>query len=275
VTVLGHHPVDQHPSTQPLPHQFEHPSVRHPLTDQQEKSLVVDLTEEVPNVGLEDEVITFDEADPEPLQASVADRLGRNPNEQGGSRPRKWARGRSWSPAGPLCPSRWGCPTAFWTRRASISPVALLSGGRCLHGGFVGVHRAGARPHRPPPRRGSDHRPPPLHDWLGTRLHASSRTSLLEMRSYRAWKRRPSDCLAAAHSRFWSVALCGGHMTAPGSWTGGPGHALALTSVSDVTEVGVPSLLPCSSRRSAVLRPRRTPAALRSISPLAYTSGLC
>ena len=40
--------------------------------------------------------------------------------------------------------------------------------------------------------------------FLRTRSHASHSTSPLWIRSYRAWKRRPSDCLAAAHSRRWS-----------------------------------------------------------------------
>jgi 'Cold-shock' DNA-binding domain len=36
--------------------------------------------------------------------------------------------------------------------------------------------------------------------FASTRRHASRRTSPLQTRSYRAWKRRSGDCLAAAHS---------------------------------------------------------------------------
>jgi hypothetical protein len=44
---------------------------------------VVDLPEEVPDVGLEDEMLAFDEACPEPLQGVDGRPSGRNPNEQG------------------------------------------------------------------------------------------------------------------------------------------------------------------------------------------------
>jgi hypothetical protein len=42
---LGEHPVCQHSCTQPLAKELEHPTIRYPLADQREKSLVVDLAE--------------------------------------------------------------------------------------------------------------------------------------------------------------------------------------------------------------------------------------
>src|ERR1039458_4292081 len=60
------------------------------------------------------------------------------------------------------------------------------------------------------------------------------------MRSYRAWKRRPSDCLAAAHSRFWRRrTLTWDPRPRGGVGPGGPGHVLARSSFPGVTEVGV------------------------------------
>ena len=80
---LGDHPVDQHPGTQPLPQQFEHPPVRHPLADQGEQPLVVDRAEEVPDVGLEDELLSSGERHPDPLQGVSSRPLGPEPERAG------------------------------------------------------------------------------------------------------------------------------------------------------------------------------------------------
>ena len=71
------------------------------------------------------------------------------------------------------------------------------------------------------------------------------------------------------------VALCRGLTPAGVVGTGLAGHALALTSASDMTTAGtLPSGRVVLSRPSPVLRSPRTPAAQRSISPSAYTSRL-
>ena len=76
-------PVVQHPCPQPQPKQLEHPSVRDPLADQREQSLVVDLAEEVLDVGLEDEGSSLDEADPDPLQGVDGRTLRAEPEAAG------------------------------------------------------------------------------------------------------------------------------------------------------------------------------------------------
>ena len=80
---LGDHPVGQHPGTQPQSKELEHPPVRHPLADQAEQSLLVDFAEEVPDVGLEDELAAFDEPDPAPLQGVGGRPLGPKPVRAG------------------------------------------------------------------------------------------------------------------------------------------------------------------------------------------------
>jgi hypothetical protein len=67
-----------------------------------------------------------------------------------------------------------------------------------------------------------------------TRFHASFRTSLLKMRSYSAWKRRPGCRLAAAHSRRGSCRTLSSGYAARGCWEATSAvHALALTFFSD------------------------------------------
>ena len=60
------------------------------------------------------------------------------------------------------------------------------------------------------------------------------------MRSHRAWKHRPSGCVAAAHSRFWSCRTSAGARWRPSGQLGwaGPSHALARSAAPGVTEVG-------------------------------------
>ena len=93
---LGDHPVDQHPCAQPLPQQLEHPSVRHPLLDQREKLLVVDLPERVGDI----------------LPTSRNFRSGRR--SCGTSTPTRVTRSRSSAACGERdgCSSAWSCLTA-------------------------------------------------------------------------------------------------------------------------------------------------------------------
>ena len=62
---LGEHPVYQHPCTQPLAEQLQHPTVRHAIADHLEQALMVDLAEEVRDVGLEDELSSSRERHPD------------------------------------------------------------------------------------------------------------------------------------------------------------------------------------------------------------------
>ena len=105
-----------------------------------------------------------------------------------------------------------------------------------------------------------------------TRSHASHRTSSRWIRSYRAWKRRPADCLAAAHSlrcsrrtlSIGSTRRCG--VIGPG----GPGHALTLTRSASMTKVGA---LPSRRVSCTPITGTTTPSDSRC-APFAFTTGL-
>ena len=96
----------------------------------------------------------------------------------------------------------------------------------------------------------------------------------------------PADCLAAAHSRRCSSRTFTGDgppvdgydrlMAAGVVGPGFPAMPSRLPAPLGMTKVRGPSL-PARyvARRSPVLRPPRTPAALQPTSPSAYTTGLC
>jgi len=106
-----------------------------------------------------------------------------------------------------------------------------------------------------------------------TRSHATRRTSPLQTWSYRAWKRLPEGRLAAAQRRSRRCRTSSSNNKLAG--------AIALT--------GIPSRLPAlrhthrrgpslprryATPRSPVLRPPRTPAQQRPLSPSAHTKRL-
>ena len=66
---LGDHPVSKHTCLQPQPDQLEHPPVRHALRDQRKQPRMVDLPEEVPDVGLEDELLPARKRHPDHFQS--------------------------------------------------------------------------------------------------------------------------------------------------------------------------------------------------------------
>jgi hypothetical protein len=68
VTVAETTPLGQHPGTQPQPDQLEHPPVTDPPLDLDHQLVLVDRAEEVPDVGLEDELPSSRELHPDPLQ---------------------------------------------------------------------------------------------------------------------------------------------------------------------------------------------------------------
>ena len=194
-----------------------------------------------------------------------------------GSRTRRSVRGRSWPPAGTLDRERWGCRAAASGRRALGSPPGgLVPGGRCLHGGPRTARRACARLRSPPPPQGSDHRPRRLHDWLGP-----APTPLTGRQTCRCGRKGrgnadPGTAWPQPIAGSGVVALWRGEDVSPrGSWAGRSPPCPHAYPLDRHDRSRGPSLLPRCSRLSAVLRPRRTPAALRSTSPLAYTSGLC
>ena len=105
------------------------------------------------------------------------------------------------------------------------------------------------------------------------RLH---RTSLLQMRSYSAWKRLSGDRLAAAHSRRCSCRTLSIGLRPPGLVRSGPaGHALALTCSVDVTTPGtLPSRRVVRRRHHRYYDPLGLPLRSAPISPSAYTVAL-
>jgi hypothetical protein len=109
-----------------------------------------------------------------------------------------------------------------------------------------------------------------------TRSHASSRTSLLKIRSYSAWKRRSFCAWLLRRASTGVVGLSRPALAGRGCWkrfrASCPHPYLQLKH--PLTRG--PSLQPrSSSRPSPVLRPPRTPAALRPLSHSAYAVGLC
>ena len=210
--------------------------------------------------------------------ACVALRRGRKPYEHGRKSASKIGSSTSFAA---ICttrsrtvgmPSGRCFPSAFGMYRRSTAC------GRYLPARSVGLRAPpGSAPRRAARSpRASRHRRPRRPCSASPASTPPRRTSLLQMRSYSAWKRRPGDRLAAAHSRRWSCRTLSTGLRPPG-WLDRvvAGHALALTSSRDATTAGaLPSGRVVLSRPSSVLRPPRTPAAQRSISPSAYTSRL-
>ena len=130
------------------------------------------------------------------------------------------------------------------------------------------ARRRPASSHRRPPRRGSASpasMPP-------TGRHAC------RCGRYSAWKRRPGCRLAATPESALQLAHFVDGLASTGVvGTGLAGHALALTCSADVAHRRDPSLRAALfvARPSSLLRSPRTPAAPRSLSPLAYTSRAC
>jgi hypothetical protein len=98
---LRKRPICHHTCTKPSTKELQHPSVRHPLAEQRQELVVVDLAEEVRNVGLEDEALAVFETDSDPLHG-----VGRRPlrakpegarEEVGLEYLRNWPVGRTWA----------------------------------------------------------------------------------------------------------------------------------------------------------------------------------
>ena len=62
---LGENPCFQHTCTQPLAEQLQHPPIRDAFLDHFEQTLLVDLAEEVFDVGLKDELSSLRERHPD------------------------------------------------------------------------------------------------------------------------------------------------------------------------------------------------------------------
>ena len=150
--------------------------------DQRQQPVLVDLAEEVPDIGLEDELLSLDErvpgAPPSPRwpTASAGTRTS-----TAGSPPRKWAPARSWPPAGPPGPAPSGYPAASCGRRAWDLHPAHWRAGR-----YMPARRS--RPSSPSIRLNPvvllhvarvTRSTPAAPRFASTRSHASHRTSLL------------------------------------------------------------------------------------------------
>ena len=187
------HAVFHHACHEPLPQQLEHPPVRDAPSHQLHQFLVVDAPEVVPDVGVKHVVV--------PLRAELPQRLQghrRAPLGAEAVRGRTEARHedrlqhqlrRHLRPLGPV-PSESqaaasshqpsGC-TGAAPLPADTSPASSTS--RALRGS---APRRTARA-----SRSSQHRPPRPPCSASLASTPSARTSLLAMRSYNAWKRRP------------------------------------------------------------------------------------
>src|SRR5881397_2154882 len=184
--------------------------------------------------------------------------------------PRRLAPAPASPPAAPPGPGPSVCPVAARRHLASGFPAAApATVGSCLLGARLGLRRAFA-PHqllRPPP--GSPDPPRPLPDSSapaptppgGRHSSRSGRTGHESAAPATAWPPRIAGVGV--------VALCRLASALRGDWTGfhRPCPRAYLRYQRDQSRG--------ASRFHAPLPPRRTPAALRSLSPSAYRTGLC
>ena len=219
--------------------------------------------------------------------ACVADRFGRNPNETGKKSASKigsstilaacWAtRSRTVGiPNGRMPPLVSGSPPAAPARDDTTRPKVTRA-----------TRPTSGRPRSPPPRQGDPIHPgrAPVRPDPLPRLPQD----VTPVDTVKQGMETPTlDCLAAAHSATLQfshfhrrrpptarTATTGDGL--PGSLDRAPRpcpHAYPLRSRDQSRGPSLPARY--VARRSAVLRPRRTPAALRRLSPSAYTTGLC
>ena len=240
--------------------------------------LVLDAPEVVADVGVEHVVAA---ASPELAQGLQRHR--RAPLRPEAVRARKKIRleNRLQAPASPpsappgLGPSE--CPAAASSHRPSgCTGAAPRSAGTCLLAARRRALRGSARRRAARCRRASWHRRPPHRGSVFTRFHASARTSLLadavvqrvETATRLPLGRSPQSTLELSH--FVDAAA-----RRRGGWVRSCRPCPCAYLLARRDHRRGPSLRSrCSSRPSSVLRPPRTPAARRSISPSAYTSHL-
>ena len=243
------------------------------------------VVEEVPDVGLEPHwVYPSMNATRIVSIACVADRFGRNPYEhrqevglengfQHDLRRLPAPPGRApWeSPTVGYHLSGFGMSTRL-RRRGTIRPRTKIA---------LELTRASAPPRTPPPPPRSPDRPRPRPDSLGPaptpptarHLCGYGHTGRGNADPQTAWP-QPIAALQFSHfhRRRSPVQGYDRPMARRGSWTGRPRpcpHAYPLHRHDQSRGPSLPARY--VARRSPVLRPRRTPAALRSISPSAYT----
>ena len=189
--------------------------------------------------------------------------------------PRRWAPAPASPPSAPpgLAPS--GCPAASLPIGLRDVPApAPRAAGTCL---LAAQSRSSSRSRSTPycSTSASVWASTPAAPWFRlTRFHASARTSLLAdavIQRMEAATRLPLG--SSPESALELSHFVDGRAPAGVVGTGLAGHALALTSTSDVTTAGaLPSGRVLLRGHHSVLRPPRTPAAQRSLSPSAYTS---
>ena len=259
------HPIDHHPAAATA-QQFEHPPIRDPPTHLGEQSVWSISPKKLTDIEL-GTTVTLDEPWRSAPWPCVADRSAGTHTSTAQSRLENRFQhelGRLSELPGPHVGMPNGRLPPCWFRR---SPPAR--------------RRRTIRPVRRSWRKLTQHRPrrtsstasrvirstPAAPLFLHTRNHASHRTSPLQIRSNRAWKRRPSDCLAAAHSACCSsrTFTADGHngsssatasVACRGNWTGTTRSCPHAYPLHPRDQSGGPSLpARYAARRSAVLRP--------------------
>ena len=135
---LGEHPVCQHPGTQPLPQELEHPAVRHPQADQAEQAARGRSAPKKSAMSAsKTKGLPCFEADPELLQGVGGRAPGSKPKA---ARQEVGLEDRLEDDLGGLLAhpvhDSGDTQRAIGSRRAlGCAPGALAPGGKCLHGG--------------------------------------------------------------------------------------------------------------------------------------------
>ena len=194
--------LGQHPASQPRTDQLEHPPVRDPSADHRRATARGRCCRRSPGYRPRPQQCT-PAVNATRMLSSACSRRPLRPEpvtSTAGSRPRRSVPARSSPPAAPPGRAPSGYPTAACRRLVSGSPPPDRRGtirpARRSAGSSPSIRSTPYSSTIAKVTRST----PAAPRFARTRFHASHRTSPLWIRSYRAWKRRPSDCLAAAHS---------------------------------------------------------------------------
>ena len=274
-SVAVHCPVLHHPRVEPLPQQLQHPPVRDALLEQAHQLRLVDAPEVVPDVRIQHMIAPACAVHAKDLQCLRRAPLRPKPiRRRHESPPRRWAPAPASPPSGRLGLGRWGCRAAAGGRRPwECIAAGPAAGDTCRRAAprrgrqsirstpccSIAASVTRSTPAEPRfrrtrvPRLPEDVSPPdPIHQGV----KAPFRGPL---------GRGPQGALKVAH-------FVDGRVAHRGSWdrTCRPCPRTCPRHSPDHRRgPSLPSR--CSSRRSAVLRPPRTPAAQAAISPSAYT----
>jgi hypothetical protein len=287
-------PVHHHARSQPQADQLQHPSIRHPPPHLGQQPFMADLAEEVPDIELRDKAAPRDEPRsealhrhhsrpprPEPERARKEVRLenGLKHDLRGLLRHPVANRRNAQQPLAPVrlrdvhAPGWRGTVRALAQVAPELSQQTLNPYTSCTYARVIL-----STPAAPGwPARGT--KPPAGHHPCG-HGHTGRGTGAPET----AWPQPIASIEvvarslgpparyrepAAARDPLRQAAACRGY------WTGNPRPCPCAYPLQRRDQSEGPSLPARSAaRRSAVLRPPRTPAALQATSPSAYTPGL-